>query len=165
MIDWHATAAILAALGEEGEAVAARGDKLRADLPRFQNTDYPVVPAPLLVAGERLAGHARRLESYVALLERVLAIYRRDHDVRAYIGLEPAEEALAMIEPGLPSEVRICRVDGYLTLPDGAVKVLENNADSPAGTLFSPRLNRLVDALTAPAFEAVGPSGRTLAVR
>lgn len=156
MIDWHATAAILAALGEEGEAVAARGDKLRADLPRFQNTDYPVVPAPLLVAGERLAGHARRLESYVALLERVLAIYRRDHDVRAYIGLEPAEEALAMIEPGLPSEVRICRVDGYLTLPDGAVKVLENNADSPAGTLFSPRLNRLVDALTAPAFEAVG---------
>ncbi len=158
MIDWHAYARGLAAFtspdgGAPGaDAIAARV----AAWPKFQNTPYAVSPLPLLTGGAAWRAHAARIERYVAILERVVELYRASAEVRAYIGLAPGEEALALLDSGLARQVAVARIDGYLRAEDGSLRILENNADAPAGTLFTPRLNAFVDDLSGARLAAAG---------
>ncbi|GGB34780.1 hypothetical protein GCM10011505_15290 [Tistrella bauzanensis] len=161
-IDWHAAAAALAGLIAEGPALARRVREAVAAAPRFQNKAFDLAPAPLMVRADAVAPLARDLEAYVALLERAMAAYAADPQVRSYIGLEPAEEAAALAPHGLPSTVRVCRIDGYPALPDGRVIILENNADSPAGTMFTGRINAVVDTLIEAPLAAAGLQIRKL---
>jgi hypothetical protein len=50
--------------------------------------------------------------------------------------------------------VEICRLDGNIDANTGLLKILEHNADRPAGTLCTPRLNRVIRV--APAESAPG---------
>ncbi len=50
----------------------------------------------------------------------------------------------------------MARIDGYLRAEDGSLRILENNADAPAGTLFSPRLNAFVDELSGTRLAGAG---------
>ncbi len=168
MIDWHGYARGLAAFtGPDGAAPAGSGDAAGmldagaiaarvAVWPKFQNTPYAVSPLPVLTTDAAWRAHAARIERYAAILERVVELYRASAAVRAYIGLAPDEEALALLDSGLAREVAVARIDGYLQAEDGTLRILENNADAPAGTLFTPRLNAFVDDLSGARLAAAG---------
>lgn len=168
MIDWHGYARGLAAFtspdggalaGSDGAARGLDADAIAARVaawPKFQNTPYAVSPLPLLTSDAAWRAHAVRIERYVALLERVVELYRSSADVRLYIDLAPDEEALALLDSGLERNVAVARIDGYLRAEDGSLRILENNADAPAGTLFTPRLNAFVDDLSGARLAAAG---------
>lgn len=123
--------------------------------PPFQNTDYPLALPPLLIDSAALAELKQLTESYVALLEKVVRLYRTSAEVREFMDLGSAAEELIDAEGDIGRAIIVCRLDGYLERRSGRLRILENNADSPAGTLFTPRLNRLTrdligDCLRAP---------------
>jgi hypothetical protein len=111
--------------------------------PRFQNIDYPLAIPPLLLDSAALDQIKELTESYVSLLEKVVKLYRNSPDIRRYFRLGSAAEELIDAERDDGRAVTICRLDGYIDSVTGHLRVLENNADSPAGTLFTSRLNRL----------------------
>lgn len=147
MIDATAMDALVDRAAADPELSPARVARFLEGQPRFQNIDYPLALPPLLVDGARLEAVRGAVERYVAVLEKVVALYREDPEVRRFFGLEP--EAVRLIEAeGTPARsIWICRLDGYVDADTSALRVLENNADAPAGTLFTPRLNRLVRGL------------------
>lgn len=125
--------------------------------PCFQNKDFPFALTPLLVLQKRLAEARPWIEAYVRLLEKIVALYRGNASVRAFYGLAPAAERLIEAEPEAPRSVSICRLDGYLTGDDLTMRLLENNADSPAGTFFTPRLNTIARKLLQSHLHAAQP--------
>lgn len=149
MIDWPLAGALLAAIDRRA---ATLGDELAraiASCPRFQNIDYPVTPLPVAIAEDTLAEHRTTAERYMALLERVIALYRSSTAVRDYFGLDPGADALVHADASLRPAIRIARLDGYLHHRDGTIRFLENNTDCPAGILFTGRLDRMIDAVTS----------------
>lgn len=126
--------------------------------PCFQNKDYPFALTPLFVSGAQLPGLRSQVESYVALLEKIVALYRRDASVRAFYGLGASAERLIAAEGELPRSIAICRLDGYLTRSGEELRVLENNADAPAGTFFTPRINHCVRTLLASHLQDCAPA-------
>ena len=164
MIDWTSQTRLLAALLGEADDAAAIA-RVRADeaaAPRFRNIDYPFTPMPLLVDPAAAAPMQAQVEAYVALLERVIRLYREQPAVRTYFGLGDAAEALIATDDGLAEQIAICRLDGYLRQDDGSLCVLENNSDCPAGPLFTQRLDALVDQAIAPALGRLGLAVRSL---
>lgn len=159
MIDWAATAGWLAYLGADPAAATATVARLAAASPPFRNRDYPVSPSALYVRADTVATHAERCRHYVGVLAACIAAYRDEPAARAFYELSPAAERLVLAEEErhTPHPVPVCRVDGYLAAADGGVRFLESNADAPAGTVFTPRLNRVHDGLRA-ALGAPGPS-------
>jgi hypothetical protein len=125
--------------------------------PCFQNKDFPFALTPLLVLQKRLAEARPWIEAYVRLLEKIVALYRNDAVVRAFYDLSHAAERLIEVEPEPPRSVSICRLDGYLTGDDLTMRLLENNADSPAGTFFTPRLNIIARKLLHSHLQAAKP--------
>lgn len=144
MIDWLAAARCLAALQEHPErAGTALADTLSC-APCFQNADYPLSPLPLFARHADAAAVVNDLHDYVALLGRIVGLYREHAEIRRWYGLGPAAEALIMADTRLGDIVAVCRLDGYLEQGTERLVLLENNADAPAGTLFSPRINGIV---------------------
>ena len=124
-----------------------------ARAPRFQNIAYPLALPPLLVDTAALPVIRDLAERYVGVLEKLVRLYRRDKDVRAFFGLDGSADELVDAEGDVDRSIAVCRLDGYVDA-EGALHVLENNADCPAGTLFTSRLNRLIRALIAPVLES-----------
>lgn len=153
MIEWAAAGSMLAAIARRRESIAAAAEEALKTWPKFRNIDYDLIPLPLVVSAERLEHHRRTVERYVDILERVIELYGREPDVRDYFGFSADEDALIRQDAGFRRNIRICRLDGYLAQRDGRLRILENNADCPAGILFTPRLNNLIDAVTAGALE------------
>ncbi len=125
--------------------------------PRFQNIDYPLALPPLFVDAAAVDALRADVEAYVALLEQVVRLYRTDADVRAFFDLDIAAEELIAAEGTPARAITICRLDAYVDRNSGALQILENNADCPAGTLFTPRLNRLIRQLVAPHVAGLAP--------
>jgi hypothetical protein len=122
--------------------------------PVFQNIQYALALPPLMVDGSRLAEHRAAVEAYVALLEKVVALYRSSASVRQFFGLDGAAGELIDAEGQPERAIRVCRLDGYVEASTGRMQILENNADCPAGTLFTPRLNRMIRHLLGAALPA-----------
>jgi hypothetical protein len=164
MIDWLQQARLLAALIDDaGDPTAvARVRAAESAAPRFRNIDYPFTPMPLLVDPGRVAAMQAQVEAYVALLEKTIRFYRTQPEVRAYFGLGDTAEALVATDDGLPRQIAICRLDGYMRQDDGSLCVLENNSDCPAGPLFTQRLDALVDQAIAPTLGRLGLAVRAL---
>lgn len=112
----------------------------------LQNTPYRPSLVPLLVDSARVAAVTPVVEAYLRALDATVRRYLFDPAMRAWFGLDSAAEALVCAEGEGRARVRVCRLDGYLC--DGRLWILENNADAPAGTLFTPRLNAHVAALS-----------------
>ncbi|MCW2923037.1 MAG: hypothetical protein JWM98_441 [Thermoleophilia bacterium] len=72
------------------------------------------------------------VEVLTRVLDRFCTAYRSDPGLHRALDLPPAEADLLAIEPTLDDPLQLCRLDAFL-LPDGAVKFLEFNAESPAG--------------------------------
>lgn len=146
---------MLAALGARSERVARHARLRFPSWPAFQNRAYDLDALPLLIAAEPALAHARRCERYVALLERLCALYQEEPLVRAYFGYRPDEDALIRADPGAGRHVWVCRLDGFIVEGKEEVRLLENNADAPAGTLFTHRVNAVVSEVLS----AVWPEG------
>jgi len=110
----------------------------------FQNTPYHPSLVPLLVDRARVAAATAVVEAYLRALDATVRRYLTDPSMRAWFGLDPAAEALVCAEGEGRARVEVCRLDGYVD--NGRLWILENNADAPAGTLFTPRLNAYVAA-------------------
>lgn len=156
LIDWTAALGVATRLIEGGGAALRATERAEAAAPRFRNRGFELSPLPLFVRGAAHAALAPDLEAYVRLLAKTSALYLADPEVRAWYGLSPGAEALIAAEAasGRGPEVRVCRLDGYLEQDTERLRILENNADSPAGTLFTPRVHAVVlatlSALTIP---------------
>lgn len=148
MIDWLAASRCAAALHEDpARTEAALAEAVRA-APCFQNTAFPLSPLPLYATRTAAEAVVSDLERYVALLGRIVGLYREHSDIRDWYQLGPAADALIAADTRLGDTVPVCRLDGYLEQGTERLVLLENNADAPAGTLFSPRINAVVlDAL------------------
>ncbi|QQQ74087.1 hypothetical protein IOD16_22995 [Saccharothrix sp. 6-C] len=144
LIDWPA------ALLATHAAVARPADTRRATEravaagPVFRNKEFPLSPVPVLVRAEKAERLAPLLARYVELLGKVVALYRTRQDVRDFYGLDPAADRLIAADRAVGDAPWVCRLDGYLEAGSERLRVLENNADSPAGTLFTARINELV---------------------
>jgi hypothetical protein len=159
MIDWPAAMALAAALTRRGDEAVDAVEKARSAGPAVQNLDFPLSPLPLMVDADEAAAWAEQATAYVRLLDRIIEIYRGDAGVRAWYGLAPHEERLIAADPG---HVVVCRLDGYLPQDTQQPVILENNSDSPAGSLFTARVNRLVlQALALLEVDAGQPSALT----
>lgn len=163
MIDWESAGTQLAAALGGRQGLKERAERSGSKWPRYQNTSYPLVPLPVIIPTAAAAEHAATVEQYVGLLEKAIALYRADSAVREYFGLDSLQEELVRAPSGLRREVCVCRLDGYLNAHDGSIQILEHNADAPAGTLFTGRLNGLVEEVASGVLGAAGcklvPSG------
>ncbi|ACY13674.1 hypothetical protein [Haliangium ochraceum] len=133
--------ALAAERGERGPRAPALLDGVSA----FQNTPYRLARVPLLVDAAAIAAARAQVEAYVGALDRLLAAYIESANTRAWFGLSSAGEDLILAGGRDNARVRVCRLDGYVDTAGPSSKerlrILENNADAPAGTLFTPRLN------------------------
>ncbi len=149
LIDWSAAFGVAARLVEAGAATAAEAARVEAAAPTFRNKAFELSPLPLFVRGGAYARAVPVLEEYVRLLGKVARLYVADAEIRAWYGLPATAEELIAAEAasGRGADVRVCRLDGYLEQGTERLRVLENNADAPAGTLFTPRVHAVVLAI------------------
>ncbi|KXK62335.1 hypothetical protein AWW66_08885 [Micromonospora rosaria] len=147
LIDWPAALLLThATVSRVTETEQAVGEAL-AHGPVFRNRDFPLSPVPVLVRQDRAALLRPLLARYVDLLGTVVARWREQARVRDFFRLGPAAERLVAADRALGDAPWVCRLDGYLEAGSERLRVLENNADSPAGTLFTARINETVAAV------------------
>jgi hypothetical protein len=144
MIDWPAAMLATHAAVSRPAHTRQAVDHAVATGPVFQNKDFPLSPVPVLVRHDSAARLVPSLAAYGRLLGKVVALYRERPDVRAFYGLDPTADRLIDADRSLGDAPWVCRLDGYLEAGTERLRVLENNADSPAGTLFTARINDLV---------------------
>ncbi|WP_320064486.1 hypothetical protein [Micromonospora sp. RTGN7] len=147
LIDWPA-ALLLAHVTVSRAAETERA--VRAALaagPVFRNRDFPLSPVPVLVRDDRAQLLQPLLTRYVDLLGKAGSLWRSRADVRAFYALGSAADRLVAADRALGDAPWVCRLDGYLEAGTERLRVLENNADSPAGTLFTARINETVAAV------------------
>ncbi|MGW7002441.1 hypothetical protein ACWGCW_06345 [Streptomyces sp. NPDC054933] len=143
-IAWPQALAAAQRLVAHPASVAEIVDSALATAPCFRNRDFPLSPLPVLVRDEAAQALRPLLEGYVALLGDVVRHYREHAEVRAWFGLPDAAERLIAADRGPGYAPWVCRLDGYLEEGSERLVLLENNADAPAGTLFTSRVNELV---------------------
>jgi hypothetical protein len=156
---------LLSRMRELAAATGPSGGWSAEQTESFQNTPYQPSLVPLLVDRAAVTAVTPVVEAYVRALERTLRRYLVDDAMRSWFGLGAAAEALVCAEGEGQARVQVCRLDGYVESgvdPDsgsgdgggragsgdggGRLWILENNADAPAGTLFTPRVNAYVAA-------------------
>ena len=119
-----------------------------AQAPVFQNRDFDFSPMPVLIRAAAAEELRPALAAYVELLGEVVRHYREQPEVRAWFGLPDAADRLIAADHGPGDAPWVCRLDGYLEQNGERLVLLENNADAPAGTLFTARVNETVRAVT-----------------
>jgi uncharacterized circularly permuted ATP-grasp superfamily protein len=132
---------LLARLAERGDGLFDELQAVEEDFARsgrtFRNVDYPLSPRVLIVAPE-LRQQAQELgERMVGILERVIDLYLAEEATRRFFMLDPRAEALVGIAPGYQRWIQISRFDTFLAPNGGGLRILENNTDCPAGTVFT----------------------------
>ncbi|CAJ63302.1 hypothetical protein FRAAL4660 [Frankia alni ACN14a] len=135
--------------------LAGRPERLRevtaavlAQAPCFRNRDFPFAPLPVLLDSAFAESLREPLADYVALLGDVVRHFREHAEVRAWFGLPASAERLIAADLGPSDAPWVCRLDGYLDQDTERLVLLENNADAPAGTLFTSRVNATVRQVT-----------------
>jgi hypothetical protein len=147
MIDWTATATCAAGIVSGAERTWGALDDMSRCAPAFQNKNFPLSPLPLLLRHQVAAELGTSAEAYVRLLNKIVRLFLTDESVRHWYGLGEVAEALVMADRRLGGEVAVCRLDGYLERATERPVLLENNADAPAGSMFTARINRMIQSL------------------
>lgn len=145
MIDRAATARAQRLLAADPIRVDRELAVVLATAPPVQNRPFPLPASALFVRQDAALRHRGTVEAYVGLLDRMLVLYRTEPEVRAFFGLSPHAERLVLAGPAECDRVEVARLDGYLEATTERLRFLENNADAPAGSLFTPRVNAVVD--------------------
>jgi uncharacterized circularly permuted ATP-grasp superfamily protein len=144
MIDWTTAMRCAAVLVEDPAHTQSVVEAVQRDAPCLQNRAFPLSPLPLMIQQQAVLPVVEQLTAYVRLLDKVVDLYRTDESLRQWYALGPAAEALIDAEPNVDAGVAVCRLDGYFEQATERLVLLENNADAPAGTLFSARINLVV---------------------
>lgn len=144
MIAWPQALELAALLASDPARTARAVAEVCSSAAPFQNRGYPLSPLPLLLDEHEVAAVVPLLEAYVSALGRLVEAYRDHAEVRAWFGLDAMAEALVLADTRCGDLPLVCRLDTYLEQGTERVRLLENNADAPAGTLFTARVNRAV---------------------
>ncbi|WP_214103831.1 hypothetical protein [Acrocarpospora catenulata] len=144
MIRWDSALAAAATLVARGPAVHRAMAEVVREAPAYQNKRFPLSPLPLTVSETAALEFSRAAEDYVRLLNKIVRLYQTEEQVRRWYRLDPAAEALVLADRRLADQVQVCRLDGYLEQGTERPYLLENNADAPAGSLFTGRINQIV---------------------
>ncbi len=147
MIDDSVGEAVLRAVSKQERFSGPSIELFLSKKPCFKNIDYPFALPGLFVKRQHVKTLVPRVEAYVKLLEKVIALYRRNTDVRRFYALPAHAEKLIDAEGNLERSICVCRLDGYLEEGSQDIRILENNSDAPAGTLFTTRLNEITREL------------------
>jgi len=132
---------LLARLAERGDGLFDELQAVEEDFARsgrtFRNVDYPLSPRVLIVSPE-LRRQAEELgERMIAILERVIDLYLAEEETRRFFMLDSRAEDWVGIAPGYRRRIRISRFDTFLSPEGDGLRILENNTDCPAGTVFT----------------------------
>jgi hypothetical protein len=157
IVDWPRTLAAAERLVACPEATARSVGAALEQAAVFQNRAFDFSPMPVLVRDGAAAELRPLLSAYVELLGVVVRHYREQPEVREWFGLPGAADRLIAADRGPGDAPWVCRLDGYLEYGGDRLVLLENNADAPAGTLFTARINETVRMIGQ---GLSGPSGQ-----
>lgn len=93
-------------------------------------------------AWETVRRATEALHGALARLERVLL---EEEDLRRELDLAPEEERIALVDPGFEASSPAARLDGFVG--DGAIRIVEYNAESPAGMAYNDELVEVFESL------------------
>ncbi|HEX8681041.1 MAG TPA: hypothetical protein VF707_01925 [Ardenticatenaceae bacterium] len=113
---------------------------------RFKERYVCNVLRPFLLPRARYDEVVRATDAFFGAIRTLYGWLMEDAALRARVGLTEVEEAALHVDPGFPSPDGIGRLDGFLD-PQGTLRFVEYNADSPGGLAFGPALGDLFMAL------------------
>jgi len=135
---------------EDGDLAAAsaaaltEGQRLR----RLVFGDRPLCVSlrPNLISRWQYDAIGRASEVLYGALDRLERAVLADEDLRRELELDPREAELALADPGFRASSPAARLDGFVG-PDGTIRFVEYNAESPAGMAYNDELTEVFAAL------------------
>lgn len=131
-------------LGRKNKSVQLDITALEQSWDRFRNIDYPLATTPLVLNPDWERNHRAQMHCYLCLLEKTVQLCVEHAEISEYLGHSAIDRQFVLTPRRTDRYIEICRVDGYIDRSNGTLKILEHNSDSPAGIVFTPRLNALV---------------------
>ena len=131
-------------LAAASAAALAEGQRER----RLVFGDRPLCVAlrPNLVSRWQYDAIGRASEVLYGALSRLERVILRDEDLRRELDLDPREAELALADPGFRASSPAARLDGFVG-PDGTIRFVEYNAESPAGMAYNDELTEVFATL------------------
>ena len=131
-------------LAAESAAALAEGQRAR----RLVFGDRPLCVAlrPNLISRWQYDAIGRASEVLYGALDRLERAVLADEDLRRELELDPREAELALADPGFRASSPAARLDGFVG-PDGTIRFVEYNAESPAGMAYNDELTEVFATL------------------
>ncbi len=127
--------------GAAREAQRAFEQAVRRERLEYAGEPHAVLACPLVLSGEDQVYLRWVTERLLGTVEKVVELYRKDPEVRAYFGFPRHLEELALTEPGYRPFVPIGRFDSYWN--GKRVRFLELNTNGTAAILLADRVGPL----------------------
>ena len=135
---------------ENGDLAASSAEALaegqRARRLVFGDRPLCVALRPNLISRWQYDAIGRASEILYGALDRLERAVLRDEDLRRELDLDPREAALALADPGFRASSPAARLDGFVG-PDGTIRFVEYNAESPAGMAYNDELTAVFATL------------------
>lgn len=127
-------------LAAESVAALTQGQRDR----RLVFGDRPLCVSlrPNLIARWQYDAVGRASEVLYGALDRLERAVLADEDLRRELELDPREAELALADPGFRASSPAARLDGFVG-PDGTIRFVEYNAESPAGMAYNDELTEV----------------------
>ena len=109
----------------------------------FRNKDFQFYPIPLPLIEKELIDCHKKIKRYVQLINKIILLYEKEEKIRTFFSFSKEVEKLILVSIQNEQKKFFSRFDGYLSNKTKELKILENNSDAPAGTLFTPRINKM----------------------
>lgn len=113
----------------------------------WKNKQFSDALQILMIDSEFHTEIKKKAEALHFLLCKVLSVYSQCAETREFFMLNDQQMKLAEIDCGYEKGIRINRFDGIVAKESGEIKIIENNADCPAGILFTSRLMNLMERI------------------
>ncbi|WP_230457467.1 hypothetical protein [Leptospira santarosai] len=114
-------------------------NNIRDGIKLAQNKIYDPVLSILFMKKKSYKNLKFSVEEYLCILNNLIINYFKDQKIQDYFSFSEIEKQLILSLSD--ARIDICRFDGYISSKDGSLKILEHNADSPAGTFFTSIIN------------------------
>ncbi len=101
----------------------------------FRGKPFPTSLKPHFISPKQSHILAYSVEKISSVLDKLIALYMRDEEVRRLMGFNEVQNDLFSIDPGYSNPLVITRLDAFMN--DYSVKFLEFNCDSPAGMSYT----------------------------
>lgn len=117
--------------------------KIQKESLPFRNTNFPFYPIPIFLNETNVIDCFKSIKKYVKILEKIIELYSENITIQEFFNFSP--EIHQLVLTSIENEQRhfFSRLDGYISDSTQEIKILENNSDAPAGTIFTPRINAM----------------------